>query len=229
MRCALVLAIVSACGFPALDNKAASDANGSSDGVPGGDGSNTNTDAGIDAVVRNCGASAAYGTPTPVDQTADLFLQTSEPLEELEYTGRLTNEALPDYLYIDMLAHQGGGEIQPGAYMLKPTDNTRTCDECVLILASCNNCNPFDTGGSGEYYLATGGTLNLSSVSSKMTGTLTNATFVHVLIANAGSNPTYMSTPLNDGCTTTITSINFSVNIQTHVNGSLSRSRRLAK
>ena len=222
MRYAIVLAIVTACGFPALDN-AASDANGSSDGKPGDD--SGGSDAAIDAVPRNCAASVAYGTPTPVDQTADLFIQTSEPLEELEYTGRLTNEAVPDYLYIDMLAHQGSGEIQPGTYTLKAPDNTATCDQCVLILGACNNCNPFAAGGSGEYYLATGGTLKLTSVSSKIIGTLTNATFVPVLLANAGSNPTYMSTPLNDNCTTTVTSVSFNIGIQTHVGNFQRRSR----
>jgi hypothetical protein len=197
MRYLLAFTILTACGYPPLD-----DGNGTSDANKG------------DGKGSACDASASYGTPTLVDQGADHFPGTAMQPEELQISGRMTNEAKPDLLFVDLVETQTD-PIATGTFNLG--DNFGNCRACVLVIASCDgtNCSPFDPNATSAFYLATQGTLKITSLS-PMAGTLTNAKFQHVSIDNSGSNPTGVSTPINDGCTSAVTMASFSATPVNH-------------
>ena len=85
---------------------------------------------------------------------------------------------------------------------------------CVVIGAGCQGCAP-EVGGTGAFFMATGGTITISAVSATtLSGTLSNVTFTHVTIANTGATPTFQSTPVNDSCDTRINSLSFTAPVQ---------------
>ena len=185
----LALLIV-ACGYPPLDQQ-----------------------GGPDSGAGACDASASYGSPTLVEQSGDFFNGTAPDPQELQYHGRLTNEAKPDFLFVSLI----DAGITTGTVTLEATDNFGNCGACVLVIAGCGgNCTPYDAAATGTFYMATGGTLKITSTMPTMAGTLTNATFTHVKIDNGGSAPTFVSTPVNDGCAASLASATFTASVTTH-------------
>ena len=92
--------------------------------------------------------------------------------------------------------------IVPGTYQISGAQlNYATCSVCVLIGTNV-------TGqGSEDDYMATGGTVTVTQVDSRVGGTLalsvSNLTFEHVTV---NMQPPFDSTPVGDGCNSAVTS-----------------------
>jgi hypothetical protein len=159
--------------------------------------------AGPDAAASVCLADASYGAATLSNQIAQSDAGTSQLL----YGGFLNADATPDAVQIELYAGFGAftsAPIQPGTYPLTGAElNYATCGVCVRLLTDISMGSASDAG-----YLATGGTLTITSVTPNITGTLSNLTFQHVNIA---PSPSFMSTPHPDLCTSAITSAAFDV------------------
>ena len=111
-----------------------------------------------------------------------------------------------DIDYLDIQLYTGFGVftngIKAGTYQLTGDElDYATCGVCVLIRTDTTSTTITDS------YMATGGTVVISEISpSQLTGTLTNVTFTHVTI----DDTTFESTPVNDGCNSTIASLSIS-------------------
>ena len=87
--------------------------------------------------------------------------------------------------------------------------NYKTCSVCVRIFADATQQS------AAAQYFATGGTVTLSSVSGTLKGTLSNVTLTKVTVADD-----FTSTPVNDGCNTTITTATMNAPIEMAGSGS---------
>ncbi|HCF58802.1 MAG TPA: hypothetical protein DFS52_12535 [Myxococcales bacterium] len=90
------------------------------------------------------------------------------------------------------------GKLATGTYTLTGADlNYETCGLCVLLVA--------DYGDQGPTYFATGGSVTLTSVEGRLTGTLEGITFDHVTI----DETTHVSTKVDDGCSSWLERMSF--------------------
>ncbi len=142
------------------------------------------------------GETANY-TPTPADAGAD-----AGPEDFYIYQGAFNTDqdVLDIELYDGFGAFTSSG-IVPGTYNLTGDDlDYATCGLCVLIIGD-------QTQSSGDPYMATSGSITITSVSPTGTfaGTGTNLKFQHVSIAQDNT-----MTPVNDGCKSSVASVSFS-------------------
>ncbi|MGC4116555.1 MAG: PPC domain-containing protein [Myxococcales bacterium] len=142
-----------------------------------------------------CLASATYGTVSIQDE-AFLGEQDPDPSQFQSVMGPLpASDGTADFLRVELYAGAGvfSGGFAPGTYQLTGDEtNYATCGLCVRILADVDD----STGDVGAFYMATGGTVELTAVGAAgFTAKLTNVTFVHVDIDSQ-----YNSTPNPDGC-----------------------------
>lgn len=179
-------------------------------------------DAPIDAP-KPCGATPSYGTVTPLDEVATRDLDVNPT--EIYYDSSLNMDPKFDDLSIQLFKGLGAfttGEIVPGVTSLSgPESNYETCGACVLIYVDLDPNNGLMDDG---VYMATGGTINLMTLTPNIKGTLSNASFTHVTI-DADNN--FRSTPVGD-CDATLTSIAFDFPVTTAM-AFASRSKRLHK
>lgn len=168
----------------------------------GDDGGSSVADArqvGMDAPVE-CQADTAYGNPTLADVLAGRDLDTNP---ESEYFNGSMNMDFDD-LTIELYKGYGvftKGEIVPTSVQLTGDEaDYFTCGACVLIYANWDR----DAETAEMVYLAIGGTLDITQVSPNITGTLLNASFIHVDIDSDGA-----STPSPDACASTIAQVAF--------------------
>jgi hypothetical protein len=163
-------------GAPQVDAAPQDDAAAASDGAQG------DASAG-------CSAAASYGdlgTRTEPVEADDLAAPTI-----VWATFELNGD--PDTLKIDL--YQGAGvfvdSIHAGTFPLTGAETSyATCAACVHLTV---------TGAGGtQDYMATGGTLTITSVSPHLQATLTDVAFEHVTIAGSSS------TPVGDGCVSAI-------------------------
>lgn len=166
-------------------------------------------DAALDAPAP-CLAQATYGAVTPASEEA--FRDADTMPEIIFYKSALNMDVKLDELWIELWKGSGAyetGEIVAGAVALAgPEVNYATCGACVLIDVDVDP----DTGREGTL-LATGGTLNLTSVSPNLKGTLSNVTLTQVAIDDESSE----STPLGNDCHATVTSIAFDIPVTTEM------------
>ncbi|HEY5922485.1 MAG TPA: hypothetical protein VIV11_12475 [Kofleriaceae bacterium] len=112
--------------------------------------------------------------------------------------GRLNPDMMPDIVQVELYAGVAafmGTDITPKTIQIAGEElNYRTCGACVRIFADATQ------QAVAAQYFATGGTLTLTSTTGNLTGTLSNITMTKVTIAQD-----FTSTPVNDGCNTTIT------------------------
>jgi hypothetical protein len=207
---ALVLCALAACGYPALDTKGTSDASTT-------DGHMTDGREQDGTIGPQCDAPAMYGTLTASSQSGDYYPGTGSAADELAYGGDV---ATTDAVFITLFSDDpkfGGVFTVPVTIPISGVElNFDSCGGCVVVGAKCNGCNPETGAGTASWFMATGGSLRVTEVSPRVKGTLTNVTFEHVTIANTGSNPTYHSTPVGDGCVTKITSMAFDAPVTNH-------------
>jgi hypothetical protein len=79
-----------------------------------------------------------------------------------------------------------------------------------LQYAECGICLTLLTGGHADW-LATGGTIAITSVRPRFVATLTNVTYQHVMISDVSP---FTSTPHPSGCTTAIDALSFDLAVQ---------------
>lgn len=148
-----------------------------------------------------CLATADYGVASPISETA--FLVSGPPVR-LIWAAGLNADLLADTIAVEL--YEGSGAfastpIAPGTYPLTGDElNYATCGTCIFLRADLDA----DTGTS-QTYMATGGTVTITSVSPNLTGTLSDLTFEHVEV----DPTTYVSTPVGDGCVSALTSLSF--------------------
>jgi hypothetical protein len=144
---------------------------------------------------------ASYGDVEPLDSIAgddgdgviilNLQLQAGFPQDQIELE-----------LYDGLGTFADG--IQEGTYTIEGNDlDYKYCSLCVIFYDQVNQFN-----GSRGWYLATGGTVTFTSVEGNLAGTLSNVTFQHVYQDLDGH-----SVPWEDGCTTSVDSIDFDTEI----------------
>ncbi len=117
-------------------------------------------------------------------------LQTGNPFDELE---------------IQLWAGYGAlaGGFANGTYPIAGDElQFATCGVCVFI-----NSQRSDAMTYVDDYFATGGSVTLSSVAGNLTGTFNGLTFEHVTVAQG------MTTPVGDGCVTTVAAGTFTAPI----------------
>jgi hypothetical protein len=124
----------------------------------------------------------------------------------------IDNNAKPTMLSLQLYAGSGAFSglmaLKTGNFPIAGDElNYQTCGVCLLVYTGVDMA----TGNYDAAYLATGGTVNLTSVSGALTGTISNATFQHVEI----DPTTYQSTPSGDGCNSAVSSASFSDPITT--------------
>ncbi len=150
--------------------------------------------------VANCGVETSLSaTFTEANSFAAL---EGDPGEQILSSGGLLNQdAMPDIL--DVGFYQGLPPFQDGfaAKVIPLTGNEAnfaTCGACVLVFA---NMTENTNVRQAETYFPTGGTLTVESVAGNLKWTISNATLQKVTIDWDGD---FTSTPVNDGCTTTL-------------------------
>ena len=153
-------------------------------------------------------ATADASADADVDATADASAEASTDAgstggaqDYYIYQGDLNAD--PDTLDIELYTGFGvfKNGIKAGTYTLSGDElNYATCGLCVLIYTDVSGGTPTDT------YLATGGTVTISTLQPTLTGTLSNVTFTHVDI----NSSTFQSMPVGDGCNSSISSLSIS-------------------
>ena len=146
----------------------------------------------------NCGLPTSFGTFSPTN-----FVANGTASSGIIYNAALNSDATPDIVRLELFAANTPfpADITTGTYQLTGAQlNYATCGVCVLIDANFD----FNTENSQFVYMATGGSVTINNVTGSISGTLNNVTFQKVTI---GSN--YVSTPVGDGCVTSITSLPF--------------------
>ncbi|MBI5547068.1 MAG: hypothetical protein HY901_24575 [Deltaproteobacteria bacterium] len=125
-----------------------------------------------------------------VGQSGDAYAYMSGPLPASDGTA--------DEIQIELLEGYGvfTNGLVTGTFPLTGDElNYATCGACVTLHGDVD-----PTTGVTAYYMITGGTLNVTSVSGSLVATLTGATFEEVEI----DSQTYESTPVPNGCTSAV-------------------------
>lgn len=169
-----------------------------------------------------CTAAATYGSDfgSAADQFADWSngsgSATAAPGVSEDWGAALNNDV--DLIQLELYRNSGAlTNIAPGTYQIQGDDaNYKTCGVCVRILTDATQQNYADD------YLATSGTVMISSVGGSgsgsgsdrtygtLSGSFTNLHFDHVTIA---ASPDFTSTVVGD-CSSTLASGTFSAAIQ---------------
>ncbi len=205
MRALVAIAMfVAACGYPPLDSSGG-DAGAGHDVNPTHDGKGS-----IDAADL-CQAPASYGAATATDQSGDYFPGNQNNPDELDYAGSIT---ATDVLAISLFdgTPPFPDTLTTGTFNLAGETDFSNCGTCVLVAAQCNNCDLSTGAGVGSWYMASAGSLKLTSLTPTIAGSLTGATLIHVAIDFSNGNTTVSG----DGCTTKITSVSFSSPVTQH-------------
>ncbi len=149
-----------------------------------------------DAGPAACLASPDYGVVTLVNPQAD----TTAGGDRIRFFADLSGAAAPDQVYLTL--YPGFGvfathAIVPGVYSIAGDDlNVATCGLCLSLQIA-----PGDTGP----YIATGGTVTITSVTPNLAGTVSDVTFQHVDV----DPDTFVSTPAPDACVSALAAMSF--------------------
>ena len=199
--------VIAACGYPPLDSGSGADGNRPITG-----------DGRQNSGLNPCGTPTSYGTPSLTSQTGMYFTASGEP-DTVAYDGQMSLGSPADFLLLGFVGISGGPYGHGFTTATIPLTGNQlsfsTCDACVSVVSHCTNCSNIAIDPSqidGVQYFATGGTIALTSIDAgvhNITGTLSNVTLAHVTF-NANGD----AIPVNDGCTTSITSASFATSVQ---------------
>lgn len=214
----LLLLSAAACGGDDGDNNDNGDVTDVTDDI-----SDDSDDAVIDAPPgANCLIPSSLGDVTPTQGTATTMSATEA---NLAYDGLIDGTEPIDVASVLLFAGYGVfsevEEIAVGMFTLNAEEGSyETCGACVIL-----SIDATEDGATAEY-MPTSGMLDLTSVSGNLTGTLTDATFVHVDI---GATAPYPTTPNADGCRTTVDTLTFDAAIDPEARGGRGAIRLRAK
>lgn len=157
----------------------------------------------IDASAGSCDAAASY-TAAPTDAAATLGDDGS-----LDLTGNLDAVTV-----LEITLYPGTGDF-PGSAVAPESDRSlagsdaqfATCGTCVLVYGGVSTSSGVPIAGAT--YLASGGTISVTSTTPTFAGTLTDVTLARVHI----DEQTNESVPVGDGCTTSVPSLAFSADV----------------
>lgn len=164
-----------------------------------------------DAEDLTCLAAEGYGNATLTNQgAAQVPPEDGMPSEFMYMFGDLNADAMFDAFYMELAAGYGAftdTPIAPGTYELSGEESDyATCGVCAEIDADIN-----DEGEISQIYFANGGSITINSITPNLSGTITNATFVHSNFDPDDGT----TTPHQSGCQTTLTSASFDVMVET--------------
>ncbi len=164
-------------------------------------------DAGFDpdTIAEACAVEPDFGDIGLLPAGASFAVRSTNDFDQevtVTYVGALNDDQ--DQLMIQLWRGFGvfsTTSIGTGRFVIQDDElDYATCGVCVLIKAD----RPNGTGDAEQVLMATGGTLDVIELgptgSGKFKAVLSNATFEHVEIAAT----TYASTPVGDGCTSSI-------------------------
>jgi hypothetical protein len=187
--------------------------------------SSAGTDRTVTLVDAGGGTGSGSGTPDAPTQAACLLrpqLGAPMPMQQEGHSRKSMGESTPDnfYLFADLNQDtmpdillvdlwKGYGAFTSGFPTSAMTINLagteasyETCGACITVQTDYTMSGP-----TGDPYIATAGSLALTSVSpTSIAGTLSNVTFTHVTIDPMSG----ATTPHADGCAATLTSVAFS-------------------
>lgn len=159
-----------------------------------------------------CLVSSSLGTVTPTNPLAQHSMgMNGMPPGEFLYGALINADATPDVLQIEFYtgfgAFQGGFPTAATTIQIAGDEaNYATCGACVRAFTDIDPNSGESAEPVGVSYFATGGTLQLDSITeTSVAGTLSNIQFTHVTI----DETTFNSTPVGDGCSSTLTSLAF--------------------
>ncbi len=146
---------------------------------------------------QNCPVPTTFVAPSSTGATA-----VKDAAGSITLALDLDATAAPDRFQMKLFAGRGvfiDGPVA-GTFGINSAQlNNKSCALCLLVIAD-----------NAETYFATGGIVQLDSVSGQLKGKLTDIRFEHVSIA---ADPPQASTPIHDGCLTRISSLTFDVAI----------------
>lgn len=167
-------------------------------------------------VNNNCLAEPDYGAVTLGDPKAHSLARPAVPDDPVYYeaNGFVNADPQPDRLIVGLFEGAGAfsaGPVVPGTYEIQGAElNFATCGLCVRIVPDVGpDGEPVDKDG----YLATGGSVTITSVTPNLAGSVSNITFEHVVIIPGD----YVSMPHADGCQTALTSASFDAPVEARV------------
>ncbi|MEO8702233.1 MAG: hypothetical protein ABI867_19470 [Kofleriaceae bacterium] len=172
----------------------------------GGGGSGDDVEI-VDSPSANCTAPESFGAVTPAMQGA--ISMTTPPATTPDFFQMevaLDGATPPDVMLIQL--YKGFGVFATDFPTTFPATIPLTGDEaqfascgaCILVLGDIGS----DGMATGDPYLATGGTLTLTSISPMLTGTISNIELTRVTIDDQDT-----SAPSPDGCTSSVDSMSF--------------------
>jgi len=157
---------------------------------------------------RVCDVQEALGTVTLTNQAADSMGAAATP--DFERGGGLINaDAMPDVFQLEL--YKGFGaftdtEIVPGTYTLSGDElQYSTCGVCPRIFANVDT----GTGMPTQQFYVTGGTVTITAINPNLTFTVSDLAYVEVTV----DETTFVSTPVPNGCTSSITSLAFDATV----------------
>ena len=178
--------------------------------APGGPGGGGGGGGGADAPAdATCLLSKTLGAVTPTQQEA--HSRKSDTMmtapDNFYLFADLNQDAMPDMLLVDLWKGYGaftsGLPTGPMTVQLSGGESSyETCGACITVQTDYTMSGP-----TGDPYMATAGTLNLTSANAtSIAGTLSNVTFTHVTVDPMSG----VTTPSADGCSATLSSVSFS-------------------
>jgi hypothetical protein len=144
----------------------------------------------------NCTASPTYSVSLD-DTNSYAESYGTGPDGYVEGAGLLNEDATPDLLVVELYGGIGpfaNGITTQSITIAGDEANYATCAACVRIFTDTTQ------DSFADQYFASGGTMNLTSIRNTLELTLSNVTLQHVTI----DPNTFESTPVGDGCTTTV-------------------------
>ena len=159
---------------------------------------------------RNCLTPEDYGAATLTAQVAEGEGAVPATPDFIGFEAQLNDDAKPDLIGLEF--YKGSGvfatNIVPGTYTLSGVElNYSTCGMCVRAFTDYDDAAMMT---ADEEYYATGGTIVITEVNPNIKGTFSDLELEQVTV-DPNSTPPFKSTPVADGCTTTIASGSFDV------------------
>lgn len=168
----------------------------------------------IDAAPVVCTASTSYSSPAGSDQFAGEDGSGSD--YSVYWLGKMDATTMPDFLQLTLYAGYGAfssGTITPMTIQLTGEELAyETCGACIFLFTDLHR-----VGSDVEvtdYYMPTGGTVQLTNVSGSVEGMITNLQLQHMVISGQEL------LPANDGCNSTISSISMNAMFEGSGSGS---------